>query len=298
MKIFLTGSTGFIGSRLLGKLPSSDEIYALYRRDPGTLPENIRILQGDLDSPDDLFFRLSEIRPDVCIHLAWEGIPDYGYKQSLRNLEHSSKLMQHLVEECGCKKIIAAGSCWEYNKAFGPCSESDPGSHGGNHFVWAKRSLCDFGLMLASRYKISFFWTRLFYVYGPGQRSGSLIPTIAEALLKGVPPNIQTPSNANDFVYVDDVADAMIQLVYREVLTGIYNLGTGYSVPVWKVCEILERSLGYEPSCAAQMKALNKSVTADFWADTTKSSLFLKWRASTTLEEGIGQYIRTIGVRN
>ena len=136
-------------------------------------------------------------------------------------------LMQHLVEKCGCKKIIAAGSCWDTTNLLVPVNENDPVSHGGNHFVWAKRSICDFGLMLASRYQISFLWTRLFYIYGPGQRSDSLIPTITEALLKGDRPDIRTPSNANDFVYVDDVADAMIHLVYREVPSGIYNLGTG-----------------------------------------------------------------------
>jgi len=297
MKIFVTGISGFIGRRLQEKFSPGDEIYAIYRRDPGTLPENIRVISGDLDSPDDLFIRLSVIRPEVCIHLAWEGIPDYGFNQSLRNLENSSKLMQHLVENCGCKKIIAAGSCWEYNKSFGPCDEKDPGSPGGNHFVWAKRSICDFGLMLASRYKISFLWTRLFYVYGPGQRSGSLIPTLTETLLKGETPNVQTPSNANDFVYVDDVADAMIHLVYREVPTGIYNLGTGRSVPVWEVCEILERSLGYAPSCAAQMRKIHNPATADFWAETTKIESVLDWHARTSLEKGIEQYLIPLKVK-
>ena len=297
MKIFVTGITGFIGRRLLETFSPSDEIYVLCRRDTGNLPGHVHVIQGDLESSDELFSRLVTIRPDVCIHLAWEGIPDYGFEQSLRNLEHSSRLLRHLVEECGCKKIIATGSCWEYGKTFGSCCEDDP-CQGGNYFVWAKRALCDFGLILASRYQISFIWTRLFYVYGIGQRSGSLIPTITEALLKGERPAIQTPSNSSDFVYVDDVVDALFQIARQDTITGIYNLGTGMTVPVWKVCEIIERSLGREPSCSIHMKSIDSPVTSDFCADTTKTESILNWRASTNLEEGIGQYLKTFGVRN
>jgi len=69
------------------------------------------------------------------------------------------------------------------------------------------------------------------------------------------------------------------------------------TVPVWKVCEIIERSLGYEPTCAIQMKSIDSPATADFCADTTKTASFLNWCASTSLEEGIGQYLKTLGVR-
>ena len=135
-------------------------------------------------------------------------------------------------------------------------------------------------------------------MYGPGQRSGSLIPTITEALLNSKQPAIQTPSNANDFVYVDDVADALLQIARQNAITGIYNLGSGKTVPVWKVCEIIERTLGHEPPCAIHMKSMNCPVTANFYASTEKTKSSLGWCASTSLEEGISQYIKSVGVRD
>src|SRR5271157_2878343 len=160
MKIFVTGITGFIGKRLPAQFSVSDEIYVLSRRNPGMFTGNVHVLWGDLDQPDDIFSRLADIRPDVCIHLAWGGIPDYGFEQSFRNLKNSTALIRHLAEKCGCKKIIVPGSCWEYGKSFGSCREDEP-CQGGNYFVWAKRALWDFGQMLAARNQIAFVWPRL-----------------------------------------------------------------------------------------------------------------------------------------
>jgi len=296
MKIFVTGATGFIGKRLLPKFSQFDEVYILCRRDPGEVPEFVQPLIGDLDFPHGVFSRLAEIRPDACIHLAWGGIPDYGFDQSFRNLQQGTQLIHHLAEKCGCKKIIVPGSCWEYGKSFGACRE-DECCQGGNYFIWAKRALLDFGLILAARCQFSFVWPRLFYVYGPGQRPGSLIPTITDAVIKGRQPDIQTPFNANDFVYVDDVAAALLQMVKSDIKTGIYNIGSGITVPVWKVCEVVERSLGWEPINAVKFKSMKGSAVADFCADTTKTESSLDWRANISLEKGIELYLRSLEVQ-
>lgn len=292
MKILLTGNTGFIGRRLLERFSQSDEIYVLTRTLSTLNLPNVQPIVGDLNSPGDIFESLLSIRPEACIHLAWQGIPDYGYCQSQQNLAQSTTLLNHLVEKCGCRKIIATGSCWEYNKTFGPCRESDPLTYGTNYFVWAKQSLCNFGRVLANKNDISFIWTRLFYVYGPGQRAGSLIPTISAALINGTSPDIQTPSNANDFIYVDDVADALLRFLYTNVETGIYNVGTGSATPVWKICEMIEHSLGRKLSCASNLKKIDKPATANFWADISKTTSVLKWQAGTGLEEGIQKYLK------
>jgi len=293
MKIFITGLSGFIGKSLLKQFSFSDEIYALFRNDPGQLPGNIHKIIGDLHTPDDIFSQLIQIRPDICIHLAWGGIPDYGFENSIQNLKQGTKLLHYLVDICECSKIIVTGSCWEYGKNFGICRE-DESCQGGNYFVWAKRALCDFGLMLASLYPVTFIWTRLFYVYGPGQRFGSLIPTITDAILNGYQPNIQTPCNANDFIYVDDVVDALLQFAYHEVSSGIYNIGTGNSTPVWKACEMVEQLLGHEPRYSLFMKTMDCQITADFYADTTKTASSLNWYANTRFEEGIKHYIKSL----
>jgi len=290
MKIFLTGMTGFIGSSLWKHLAGFDEIYVLARKPLEIKMQglNVKVLQGDLSAPAGIFDELKRIRPDVCIHLAWKGIPDFGYEMSLKNLQQSSALLRCLVEECGCKKIIMAGSCFEYGKNVGPCHE-DEGIVLNSYFVWAKNALYNLGTILASKYNVSFIWFRFFYVYGPGQRSGSLIPSLAASLIKKDRPLVKTPLNANDFIYVDDIAQALVIAAQKDIPTGIYNLGTGISVPVWKICEMLENDMGLSTDFSGEMKCSKVPATANFWADTSKVKTTLAWDPKTSLESGLKQ---------
>jgi len=292
MRILVTGLTGFIGQRLLPQFGLTDEVFAICRKTMTGLPDNVSVIEADLNETGRLFDQLKIIRPEACVHLAWEGIPDYGFNISRRNLEQASALWRHLIEECGCLKIIAAGSCWEYGKSFGACREDEKISTE-SYFTWAKHSLTDLGEMLAAEYKCSFIWTRLFYAYGPGQHGASLIPMMAEALKKNEPPMVKTPQNANDFIYVDDIAEALILAVHKNIPTGIYNLGSGRSVPVWKICEYLEKAMGRQPVYAQQLREVKIQPTADFWADTSKSTSVLGWVPKIDIEEGIQRYIKS-----
>jgi UDP-glucose 4-epimerase len=295
MRIFVTGITGFIGSNLWKYFTPSDEIYVLARKSIEVKMQglNVKILEGDLSAPLEIFDELKKIRPDACIHLAWEGIPDFGYEMSLKNLQHSSALLRCLVEECGCRKIIVGGSCFEYGKSFGACHE-DEAIMLNSYFIWAKHALYNLGKLLASKHNVSFIWFRFFYVYGPGQRNGSLIPTLTASLIKGERPVVKTPLNANDFIYVEDIAQALVVAAHKDIPTGIYNLGTGKSAPVWKICEMLEKHIGLSTQFSGEMKCSKVPASADFWADTSKVTAALGGSHQTSMAEGLKQYLSSV----
>jgi len=289
MKVLLTGLSGFLGKSLRRQLPGRHEYIRISRKRQDR-DEDMQILSGDLNSMDDLKDELCRVRPDICVHLAWEGIPDYSFAISYRNLSAGIELFRFLVKECGCKKIVSAGSCWEYGKSFGACREDDPvGS--GSYFVWAKRALCDFGMSLAREEKIDFIWLRLFYLFGPGQQGAALIPSIRRSLANGICPELKTPLNAHDFVYVDDAASAFIKSAFNTIPTGVYNVGAGISVPVWRMCEITERLSDKGTSYYKELSKTALPQTADFWADTGRSLAVLGWEAEKDIEEGIRDLI-------
>ena len=67
--------------------------------------------------------QLKQFRPDCCIHLAWNGLPNYSVNNSAENLIAGIDLLQNLVQ-VNCKKIFIVGSCWEYGSLTGAVTES------------------------------------------------------------------------------------------------------------------------------------------------------------------------------
>ena len=78
-KIAVTGASGFIGRHVLRTLSvdASASVTAVSRRQAGDwLPGGVRHVRVDLsDSATTVYDTLG--RPDVLIHLAWGGLPNY-----------------------------------------------------------------------------------------------------------------------------------------------------------------------------------------------------------------------------
>ena len=176
MRIFITGGTGFIGKPLVKNLEQEGhELLLLFRQSDKEhrrdMPQNGNIVIGDLLKINDWKENVKNFQPEVTIHLAWEGIPDYGVKTSIKNLKYGLNLFEELAS-LGCKKIICTGSCWEYGQNQGKISEDSP-VKSSNAFIAAKNALHWLGREIAKENNMQFIWTRLFYVYGPGQRKNS-----------------------------------------------------------------------------------------------------------------------------
>ncbi len=71
-RLFLTGCTGFIGSRLVSELRDKYEIHGLVRNDSfkANTVEGFTVHQGSLDNQDRLTELLYAIRPRIIVHLA------------------------------------------------------------------------------------------------------------------------------------------------------------------------------------------------------------------------------------
>ena len=116
MKIFITGLNGFLGKSLRRHLPNDCEIMSLVRKRNEIKPAaNILEVKGDLSNPKDWMGVVKDFSPDFCINLAWDGIPDYSLKKCSENIKQHLNLLEILIE-ISVKKIIVAGSCWEYGQ--------------------------------------------------------------------------------------------------------------------------------------------------------------------------------------
>lgn len=297
MRVFITGATGFIGRRVVGQIRAGghDILACALEKDANeSNTKYIQWLYGDLGDIESLTPAIRSFDPEVVIHLAWQGIPDYSETISRINLNNSIQLLDFIVEETNCKKIIVAGTCFEYGKNKGICKEFDS-IQLTSFFSWAKYSLYQYLLLKCNQKEVELIWFRIFYAYGPGQRVGSLIPTVVRALKDGKAPDIRSPLNKNDFVYVEDIAKAFRLAIEMKVEPGIYNLGYGVSRSVYDVCKIVEKYLLRSPEISDYiLKNGSKEKNLDFSSDMNKTIKGFDWRPPTTLEEGIAKYIESL----
>ena len=295
MKILVTGGSGFIGVPVLMSLIENInlvEILNLTRTSSKAISKQIENYQCDLSDPQTYLNKVNEFKPEVVIHLAWEGIPDFSLEMSTKNILSSISFIEIVTKLKSCKKIIVTGSCFEYNNKFGPCSENQivvPK----DYFTFAKKTILSFLKLECNKSNIIFIWARLFYVYGPNQRNASLVPTLIEALKNSKIPDIRTPKNANDFVYVDDVARGIIEMAKKEIPSGVYNLGNGFSITILEICKICEIALCGAPNLSNRLEILTQNTikTGDFWSDNYKLKKLLNWNPITTFELGVKKII-------
>ena len=293
MKIFITGGTGFIGSHVIPKLVARDHrVLLLQRRSSSRRAQgsrSITLLRGDLKNIGVWEKAVRKFKPDAIVHLAWEGLESYDFSAitSARNLAHSLNLVL-LAAEIRCKKFLSVGSCWEYGETVGRTKESSFSRKANHvpHFVAVKRALQSLGEQIAHENSMQFLWARLFFTYGPGQKSRALIPSMANSFRKGIVPEIKNKRGVNDFVYVDDAADALVAMLEKSrKLRATYNVGSGRLTSVARIANCVARQFGHTPILKEPKRPKG------FWADISKIRREIGWRPKTSIEKGVQKTI-------
>ncbi len=288
MKIFLTGGSGFVGRHFLKSVEGDGhKVLALSRQAKTPFAADVLHLKGDLSRFSEIRDQITSFEPEVCVHLAWRGIPDYSRPTCRENLLQSMQLIDHLSSLSSVKKVVSSGSCWEYGKLIGQCSEGDlvlaPST-----FAWAKNALYDYGRMTCVESGKKFIWFRIFFVFGEGQRANALIPSLIQSYKAGKKVEIKSPLNENDFVHVSDVVDAFKTAVLENIPSGIYNLGTGRTTSVHEICQQVEAEVN--GVAGKGIKQIGQAAIK-FWADTSKAKSVLNWRPRVSVEEGIKRLV-------
>ena len=148
-------------------------------------------------------------------------------------------------------------------------------------------------LAYAGLYDFTGICLRYFNIYGVNQRFdvyGNVIPIFAKRIFSGEPMTIYGDGlQTRDFVNVKDIARANIMATERAKKTDVYNIGSGDSVTINYLAEIMQKISGiyvgveYAPERPADVKHCK--------ANTDKIFNELNYRAEVSLEEGLKEYM-------
>lgn len=275
-KVLVTGASGFIGAHIIEVLiqkgydviaTSADKEKAFSQ----SWYAKVNYNNFDLHSFDDEinYFNFFS-QPDLMIHLAWEGLPNYKESYHLDvNLPRHSSLIKNLVRN-GLKDLTVTGTCLEYGMREG-CLKEDDVPEPIVPYAIAKDELRKDIQLLTSGSGTSFKWARLFYMYGSGQGAKSLISQLDVALdNKELEFNMSGGEQERDFLPVETMAMYIVAVATQKKLEGIINCCSG--VPI-KLKDFVRQYLAQKK----QTIKLNLGhydyldyEPMSFWGDTTK----------------------------
>jgi len=246
-RVLVTGGAGFIGSHLVRALLARGDDVRVFdnlstgaRANLADLP--VELLVADVGEADQV--RAATRGVDTVFHLgAMISVP-----VSLENPANCYRTnvlgSLHVLEAARreqVRRVVLASSSAVYGDHDGPVAE-DAASRPMSPYASSKLAMEELARLYTSAMGLQTVCLRFFNVYGPRQDVHSpyaaVIPLFIEGLLDGRPPTIHGDGGqSRDFVFVEDVVQAMLQASQAAVAGQVFNIGQGQS---WTVLELAE----------------------------------------------------------
>ena len=226
--VIVTGGNGFIGSSLIKKL----------------IEKGINVVAVDITFADD---RLPEseliTKIESCVdatlvdkipvgdyaafyHLAWRGVNGVDKADPIVQLANIRMAVDcaNICKQINVKKYLCAGTVAE-NATFSLSNLEK--TAGGMMYGVAKHAchliLEDYCKNIGQR----FVWMQFSNIYGVGNRTGNLVCYTLGELMAGKEAAFGPALQPYDFIYVDDLIEAVYRLGINETKKAFYYIGSG-----------------------------------------------------------------------
>jgi nucleoside-diphosphate-sugar epimerase len=129
---------------------------------------------------------------------------------------------------------------------------------------------------------------RLFSVFGPNAPSSNLISRIINQISSHGSVKLGNIKPKRDFIFIDDVIDALISIIkFQKNGFNIYNVGTGKSNSVEKICKLIFKNYKKKYSVLSEKSQIRKSDVLEIKADISKMNLDFNWNPQVSLLDGL-----------
>jgi nucleoside-diphosphate-sugar epimerase len=231
-KVIIVGANGFLGSRLALKLASSGiNVLALvetnFENSVLRNNTNVKCINFDLDNLHEL--QDEELKgADALFHMAWSGVNAVSRNDGdvqVKNVIYGLEVMKFAVKY-QVKKVILPGSAAEYSCGEGGVNGENLPAPSDMYSASkvAQRVICE---TFAKQKGLHLVYAVITSVYGPGRNDNNLISYAITSLLKGEKPSFTKLEQMWDYIYIDDLIDALVALGKKGIKGRVYAVGSG-----------------------------------------------------------------------
>ena len=280
-KILITGATGFIGNHLIQAYLAQTKYHIIATsRDMQKAREypwfhQVTYIPYTIESSikNNNLYDYFE-KPDLLIHLAWEGLPNYTDLLHLeKNLFNHYDFLKNLVIN-GLKKVTVTGTCLEYGQQDG-CLREEIRTQPSNAYAIAKDTLRKFIEQLSLLYAFEYKWIRLFYMHGHGQAEHSLLSLLEKAIKQQAKEfNMSQGEQLRDYLHISDVVKNIMLICSQNLFTNqAINCCSGEPISVRHLVEQYLHDNQYSLKLNLGHYAYPSYESMAFWGDNSKLNI-------------------------
>jgi UDP-glucose 4-epimerase len=294
--VCVVGGAGFVGSHLVDRLlAEGSTIDIVDDLSSGTLANlaAARAMQSGglkfhhLDVRSDEFGELLARRPpEVIYHLAVLP-PGRTGRLAVEAAVGSMLKVLEVAAQLGVGKVVVTVPA---SALYGPVPQrelpikegraGDPASPEGV----SARAVIDLLTLYRGAHSIEFTALATGSVYGPRQRAdGGVVAAIRHAQARGEAPMLHGDGRqTRDFVFIDDVSDALVRAAQRG--SGlVINVATGLQTPISEIFERLSSATGPQSVSGPRRESEPGRVALS----VVRARIHLGWEPWTTVEHGL-----------
>jgi CDP-glucose 4,6-dehydratase len=307
---FVTGATGFLGSRLIEKLIEKGANITCLVRDwipnsylvlSGNL-EKVNVVRGELEDYYTVLRSINENEIETVFHLGAQTIVGTASRSVFSTFESNIKGTWNVLEACStCSKLVRRVIIASSDKAYGmhkklPYTEETPLK---GFFPYDVSKSCS-DLLASSYYHSSGLpvgITRCGNLYGAGDLNfNRIVPGTIKSIILNQRPIIRSDGKfIRDYFYVEDAVAAYIYLAEqmdRQDFHGeAFNFGTETPLTVIDVVNKILKLMGRDDLEPIILNEASNEIPEQY-LDCTKAQEILNWKAKYPIEIGLEKTIK------
>ena len=301
-RVIISGATSSIGIALCEECVTNGiGVVAIIRPESSKcslIPKSnlIEIVESELSDYDSI--NSEGIHADAFFHLAWASTDgaaarDNTYDQA-DNIQAILKAVE-LAERYKCKVFVGAGSQAEYGRT-DEVLTGDTACKPETAYGMTKLCAGMLSRLMCRQKGIDHVWTRILSAYGPNCSKRTVISYTVDTLLQGEKPVLSDGRQVWDFIYISDVARALLACARSGVSGKTYVIGYGKSKLLREFLEEVRDILSPGQDMGFGERPYNADAVMHLECDISDLTADTGFVPTVDFEEGIRKLAYTFSV--